>query len=74
MIGEVKSKTEFCGVGCLVQGIGVAFLFFFPVGTIAGMLLLLIGGRMACSHVCSVCRGGIDKKARVCPHCQAELQ
>ena len=74
MIGEVKRKTEFCGVGCLVQGIGLVSLFFFPYGTIIGILLLLIGSQMSMSWICSVCRGKIDKKAKICPHCQSELQ
>lgn len=73
MATRVK-KSEFAGVGALVQliGVGMGWLFF-PVGLIPCLLLLVIGGRMAIVRVCSDCRGKVDKKASVCPHCRASL-
>lgn len=72
---EKKNKTEFAGLGAAVQAIGLVVCFLiFPVGLVAGILLLVIGGRMAIVWGCSECRGKIDKAARRCPHCGAQFE
>lgn len=72
--GRVERKTESMGTGCLVQGIGVPALFFFPFGTVIGVILLILGSRMATYHVCSECKTKLGgKDARVCPACHAVL-
>lgn len=71
MATKIK-KAEFAGVGALVQFIGVILCFVaFPLGVLPGLLLLIIGGRMAIVIKCSECRGKIDKEANICPHCRA---
>ncbi|OOZ36107.1 hypothetical protein [Solemya velesiana gill symbiont] len=74
-MAKKEYKNEFAGPGALVQLAGViACFFYFPLGLIAGILLLIIGNRMSRKLVCSVCRGGIDDKARICPHCNDLLE
>jgi Zn finger protein HypA/HybF involved in hydrogenase expression len=69
---EIKSKSEFIGVGCFVQLVGLVLLFLFPIGTIAGVLLLILGGRMAIKLVCSSCGNPVSgKQVKVCPSCQS---
>lgn len=69
---NIKTKSEFIGVGCLVQFVGLVLLFFFPVGTIMGVFLLIIGGRLAIKNICSECGNNVaNKKVKVCPSCQA---
>lgn len=69
------TKTEFAGAGALVQLLGlIALFFFFPVGILIGIACFLIGSQMSRSWRCGTCRGRIDKQARICPHCRAELE
>jgi hypothetical protein len=70
----IERKSSFIGVGCLVQGLGLLGLAafpFFPFSTIVGILLLIVGGRMAILHVCSQCRGEVASNAQLCQHCRA---
>ncbi len=70
-----KQKTEFAGAGAAVQAVGVLACFLvFPWGLIAGVMLLIIGGRMAVSQRCSECAGKVEKAARVCQHCGARFE
>jgi hypothetical protein len=72
---EIVKKSEFVGTGALVQLVGVASLFIFPlaIGVITFLILLVVGGRMAIVRVCSECRGKVDRQASRCPHCRANL-
>ena len=69
---SIKSKSEFVGMGCLVQLIGLGVIWVFPVGTVVGILLLIIGGRMAIKLICSQCGNPVtNKQVKICPSCQA---
>lgn len=72
----IKKKTEVVGIGCLVQGLGLVLCFlFFPIGLIAGLIVLVIGGRMAIKLVCSACGNKLeDKEVKICPVCKAALR
>ena len=73
MATKIK-KAEFAGVGMFLQLLGLVLCFlFFPFGLIAGLILLVYGGIKANVHVCSDCRGKVEKQARVCRHCRADL-
>ena len=72
-IATKKIKYEFAGVGALVQAIGVVAFFFYPVGIIAGIALLLIGSAMSKKIGCSECGNRVDKESLMCPHCKAEF-
>lgn len=79
---QVK-KSEFVGIGAAVQAVGcLAFLggavlcttvlgvLFGIVGIIIGLLLLIIGGRMAIKLVCSNCGNKLSgKEVKICPVC-----
>ena len=42
-----RKKGEFLGLGAAVQALGLACFFLPEIGWIIGMILLIIGGRMA---------------------------
>ncbi|MEI6077463.1 MAG: hypothetical protein WCS94_17915, partial [Verrucomicrobiota bacterium] len=65
------TKGEFMGVGCAIQAFGLACFFIPYVGLPLGVILLVIGGRLALKLVCSGCRREIDKDDQACPHCRA---
>lgn len=73
MAKKVK-KTEFAGTGCLLQGFGLLLLFFFPIGTIAGVGLLLYGSIKSTKLICGACGNRIEKTANLCPTCKAALE
>jgi len=66
-----RIKGEFLGVGAAVQAIGVACFFIPDFGLIIGIVLLLIGGRMALKRVCSHCGNPTSRGARLCASCGA---
>lgn len=68
-----KRKSEFAGAGCLVQGIGLALLFFFPIGTIVGVVLLIAGSAMSVKLVCGNCGNKVESEAKMCPVCRADF-
>jgi serine/threonine protein kinase len=68
------TKGEFMGVGCAIQAFGLACFFIPYVGLPIGVILLVIGGRLALKLVCSGCRREIDKDDQACPHCRARFQ
>ena len=66
-----KLKSEMMGTGCIMQGVGVAVLFYFwPVG----LALLAAGSLLSYRWVCGNCRNKIDKGSRLCPACQYTLK
>lgn len=70
-MAQIKTKHEFAGSGCLVQGIGLILLFIWPLGTMAGVGLLLYGSIMSRRLVCSHCGNKIDSKGvMICPVCK----
>lgn len=71
---RVIRKTEFVGVSSLVQLVGLVLLFFFPIGTIMGVVLIVVGSSMSVKWACSACGNRVaDKGVRLCPCCQAPL-
>lgn len=71
---RIKVKSVSFGWGCLVQIIGIVLLFFFPVGTIIGILLLIIGSRLSFKFLCPKCNNKLDSsKVKICSACKTEL-
>jgi rRNA maturation endonuclease Nob1 len=67
---KIKTKSDFAGVGCLIQGIGIVCLFFFPVGTIIGVVLLLVGSMKSFYDVCSNCGQKLEsRRVKQCAGC-----
>ena len=74
IVAKRKRKTEMAGVGCLIQAIGLAALFFFPIGTFIGVVLLIYGSMKSVYLVCSNCGNRLaDKNVKMCPTCKASL-
>lgn len=68
-----KPKYETAGSGCLVQFIGLILLFFFPVGTLLGIGLMIGGSVMSRKWRCSACGNQlVDQHVRICPTCRIE--
>jgi hypothetical protein len=71
---RIIKKAEFVGLGALVQFVGLILCFvLFPIGLLAGLVLLVAGGRMAIVRKCSECRNKVPKDARVCSACGARF-
>jgi hypothetical protein len=71
----IKTKSEFIGGGCVVQGIGILVIWIFPIGTIVGIVLLLLGSRMALKTICSNCGNPVsNKRVTICPTCHAQFK
>jgi hypothetical protein len=69
-----EKKSEFAGLGCLLQGIGLVLLFFFPIGTVVGIALILWGSWSSVYWRCSACKAKLpDKSATICAACRTEL-
>jgi predicted Ser/Thr protein kinase len=66
------TKGEFMGIGAVVQATGLALLFI-PYCLLLGIVVLLIGGRMALKSVCSKCGKKVGHEAQICPHCAASF-
>src|SRR5438105_15204944 len=54
-VAKKKRHSEFIGAGCLVQAIGIVLLFFFPIGTLIGVVLLIYGSGLAIKWRCGHC-------------------
>lgn len=74
---RIKTKTEFAGSGCLVQGLGLLLLlliFWFPFSTIAGLCLLIAGSQMSKRHYCGECRNPVaNRGVKICPTCHSNF-
>ncbi len=68
-----KIKYEFFGIGAIIQLIGLALLFFFPVGTVFGIMLLIYGSIKSKVYKCSECGIKLEKDVKICPNCKAQL-
>jgi len=66
-----KTHGEFLGIGAAIQAVGLACFFIPDFGFILGIVLLLIGGRMALKRVCSECGNATSRGARLCASCGA---
>jgi len=79
---SVKKKSDFVGPGAAVQLLGIVLpiaLGFMAgpagavVGILAGIMLLIIGGRMAILWTCGKCGNKLtSKQVKICPTCGAE--
>ncbi len=77
-------KTEFAGVGCLIQGcallapvLGGALLgsLGVTIGIVAAIPLFLIGSSKSAVWTCSECRNPVaGKQVKVCPACQVSFE
>jgi hypothetical protein len=73
--GYIKTKGETAGAGCLVELVGLVLLFFFPIGTIIGLAIMVVGHSMSRYPVCSEC--GIrltGRRVKICPACKAQFR
>lgn len=71
---QISTKGEWVGWGALIQLVGLALAFWFPIGTTVGVLLFFIGFSLSRKPVCSACRNFLDNyKVRACPACHASL-
>jgi rubrerythrin len=58
----------------MVQLVGLCILFWFPVGTLMGIPLMVWGTRLTYKYHCGACGNRVgDKHVRVCPVCHARL-
>ncbi len=75
IVKVTKVKTsEMAGLGCLIQALGLAMLFFIPIGTFLGIILLVYGGLKSRFLICSYCGNRIyDKWLKICPCCKTEF-
>jgi Na+-transporting NADH:ubiquinone oxidoreductase subunit NqrB len=74
-MAKIITKYEFAGTGCLVQGIGLVLMLFWPIGTIAGVGLLIFGSIMSKRLYCGNCKNKIDNKnVTMCPVCKETVQ
>lgn len=61
------------GGGCLVALLGLCVIWFFPIGTIAGVVLIVMSSRISYKFVCSSCGNPLEKTSRECPTCRASI-
>lgn len=66
-------KGEFLGLGAAVQALGLASFFIHDIGWVLGIILLIIGGRMAIKTLCSNCGNQTTKDSRICAACGAHF-
>jgi hypothetical protein len=68
-----KKKGEFLGLGAAVQALGLASFFIRDVGWILGVILLIIGARLAIKTICSNCGNHTTKDSKICAACGAHF-
>lgn len=81
-VARIIKKGEIAGIGAAIQAVGVILfaLFFFISGelsvvcAVVGIILLVVGGRMAHKLLCSACGNKVEKTSRLCPACRSPLQ
>lgn len=69
MAGKTSKNETSCS-GCLIALIGLCFLPAFPVGTIIGVLLIIVGNGMGQKLLCSKCGNPITEESKMCPTCR----
>lgn len=69
-IRRVSSNT--CS-GCLLYALGFLLIFAFPVGTIIGVLLIIMGHSISSRNICGNCGNSIEETSRICPVCKSRL-
>jgi len=66
-------KVSFAGWHTVLQIIGFLLLFVFPIGTVIGLMLMVCGSHMGKYYICECCCNKVDKEAKICPTCKANL-
>lgn len=73
--GFIDTKSETVGTGCLVQLIGLLVIWWFPIGTVVGLGLLLWGHCQARFPICSIYGTRLtSRKVIVCPACNSTFK
>lgn len=67
---HVITTRERAGVGALIQLFGVILLFAVPIGTVIGIVLIVVGTKKTYARKCSECAGKVNEGAKVCQHCR----
>ena len=74
MTAQKKWKGELTGTGCLIQGIALILLFFFPIGTIIAVPVFIAGSIKSRVLKCSNCGTKLAGRfVKTCPGCNADL-
>lgn len=72
---QKKQYGELLGEGCLVQGIAIVVFLVLScggmwiIGLLLGLVLLLIGSRLAVKTKCTTCGSVVSKEAVICHAC-----
>lgn len=71
---RLKKRTEFAGTGCVIQGLGLLLLWFWPIGTLLGLVLFVAGSVKSVYRVCGACGNRVaDRHVKICPVCKARF-
>jgi len=77
-IARIKRASEFAGLGCAIQGLGLLIIivgFWNPILWIVGIILLLVGSAKSMHYVCGNCRNSLDSKhVTICPACHSHMK
>ena len=70
----LKTRPSTSGVGFGIQFVGFCLIFVWPIGTIIGIGLLVVGGSMSRKLVCGECGNKVDSHdVKMCPTCKARF-
>jgi hypothetical protein len=70
-----KKKQGLLALGFAIQVAGILCMFIkYPLGIIPGLILLVVGGRMALKLICSHCGNYAVKEAKLCASCGAKFK
>ncbi|PLX98928.1 MAG: hypothetical protein C0623_10670 [Desulfuromonas sp.] len=58
----------------MLEIVGLIAIFFFPIGTVIGIILLIVGARMTYQLICTECGNKIIRTTKLCPTCGSDLQ
>lgn len=72
-MAKKKHARHMSAPGCLLEIVGLFALFIFPIGTVIGIILLIVGARMTYQLVCSECGNKIIRTSKLCPACRTEF-
>lgn len=72
---KIKTQHETFGTGCLLQAIGIGIVWIWPIGTVIGIPLIIIGQVKYKKLICSECGNPVDsKQVKLCPACRAKFK
>lgn len=71
---KMVMKYESTGKGVFFQLLGLFLCFVAPpFGLVVGIMLFVAGSYYSRVYRCAACRTKVEKEARVCPACRADL-